>query len=363
MALRGILARYLLRETGQTWLVTTGVLLLILVVYQFTQVLSDAAAASLPRDQILRVLGLTSVQLLAILTPVALFLAVLIALGRLYRDSEMSALLACGIGPVNLYRPLMLQAAALAVLVGWLALVVSPAANRQIETIAEQARQRADLGLLQAGRFMTFGNTGMVVYAERRGPDGSLENVFVQRRSGAEIELILARRAWQGNDDPTGTRVLRFSDGRRYQGIPGQPEFEIVTFKEHGIPFSIPAADNLNLDPDARPLKWLLASADSEDRAELQWRLSLPLTVLVLTILAVPLSRSTPRQGRYSGLMIGILVFILYANLLTAARVWVEREDVPVWLGLWWVHALFAVAGLYLVARQQRGYRRRGSVA
>lgn len=351
--MRGILARYLLRETVQTWLVTTAVLLLILVIYQFAEVLSDAAAARMPRDAIFRVLGLSSVQLLAVLTPVAMFLSVLLALGRLYRDSEMAALMACGIGPAALYRPLLLLAGCVTLGVGWLSIVVAPAANEEIARLAEAARQRADLSMLQPGRFMSFGNSDMVVYAERIAADGSLENVFVQRRHGAEVELILARRAWQAADDPPGTRILRFADGRRYRGEPGQARFEIVRFREHGIPILLRDLRALALDPKSRPLIELLGSANPEDVAELQWRLSLPLTVLVLTLMAVPLSRSPPRQGRYSGLIGGVLVFVLYANLMTAAKVWLEREQLPPWLGLWWVHAAFAAAALYMVYRQQ----------
>ncbi len=352
--MRGILGRYLLRETAQTWLVTTTVLLLILVIYQFAEVLSDAASAKMPKDTIFQVLGLASLQLLAILTPISLFLSVLVALGRLYRDSEMSALMACGIGPGGLYRPLLILASLLTIGVGWLALVVGPAANRDIQRIAQEAKERADLSMLQTGRFMSFGNTGMVVYAEAIDDDGSLRNVFVQRRRGDEIELVVADRAWQADNDPAGVRTLRFGDGRRYQGVPGSPRFQIVSFREHGIPFQIPDFTKVDLDPDARPLIALLGSNDPEDMAELQWRFSMPLTVVVLTLLAVPLSRSTPRQGRYSGLIVGVLVFVLYANLLLAAKVWLERDDIPAWLGVWWVHLLFVFIAWYLVYRQQR---------
>ncbi len=358
MQMRGILGRYLLRETAQTWLVTTLVLLLILVTYQFANVLSDAAAAEIPKDTIFRVLVLASARLLAILTPVALFLSILITVGRLYRDSEMAALMACGIGPAGLYRPLLILAMLLAIGVGWLSLVVGPAASRDVEQIVRDARKNADLGLLMPGRFMSFGSTGMVIYAEQVSKDGRLGNVFVQQRDGDKIELVLAREAWQSQREGDDVRVLHFGEGRRYLGVPGSAKFQIVHFQEYGIPLSVPEAGAAELDPDARPLLTLIGSPDPAERAELQWRISMPLTVIVLTLLAVPLGRSAPRQGRYSGLIAGILVFIVYANLLTAAKVWVSRETLPPAIGMWWVHLLFAGVALYLINRQQ-GVRRR----
>jgi len=347
-----ILSRYILKETAQTWLVVTMVLLLILLTNQFAQVLGDAAADKLPKEAVFQVMGLTSLQYLTFLIPIGLFLSIMLALGRLYRDSEMTALMACGIGPASLYRPLALIAAVLALLVGWLALSVSPGAMRQVQIIVEEAKQRVDLRFLEAGRFITFAEADAVMYAESITADGVLGNVFVQRYRGTDIEVIVARRAWQGRSSDESVKVLKFADGRRYQGQPGSPVFEIVSFQEYGMPFAIPAAGPPKLRPESRPLLDLLGTDDPVDRAELQWRMSVPLALLVLTFLAVPLSRSGPRQGRYGGIAAGVLVYIIYVDLLGAAKVWVEREQSPEFLGLWWVHGVFLATGAILLARQ-----------
>ena len=347
-----ILSRYVLRETAQTWVVVTAVLLLILVTYQFAQVLSDAASARVPKDAILRLLALTSIQFLAILTPVGLFLSILLSLGRLYRDSEMTAFLACGVGPAGLYRPLMILGVVLAGLVGWLALDVSPMATREIRAVAEEAKQKADLSMLEAGRFISFGDTGAVIYAESVAADGSLRNIFLQRRNKESVEVIVAERAWQSPGSVPGYRLLRFANGRRYQGEPGSARFDVVTFREHGIPFSIPQSGPAEIGPDSLQLRELLASSSPADRAELQWRLSAPLNLLVLVLLAVPLSRSSPRQGRYSGVFAGVLLYVIYVNLLAASRIWLDRGDIPAAAGLWWVHGLFALLALLMLARQ-----------
>jgi lipopolysaccharide export system permease protein len=358
MPVARILQSYVLRETVQTWLATIVVLLVILVTYQFTEVLGDAASAKMPRDEVFRVLGLTSLQLLAVLTPISLFLAILLALGRLYRDSEMAALMACGIGPARLYRSLLGFALLLAAAVAWLAIAVAPAATRTIQAMAAAAQASVGLDMLEAGRFVSLGDTGAVLFAGRVNADGSLADVFVQRRQADKLELIIARRAWEGEPGPDGQRVLRFADGRRYEGKAGSPRFRVMRFAEHGIPYELPTFGPPVRGPEAMTLAELWGSESLEDQAELQWRFSSPLILLMLTLLAVPLSRSGPRQGRYTGVMAGVLVYLIYVNMLSVARVWVERGDVDPRIGIWWVHLACGAAGLLMVA-YQHGWPRR----
>lgn len=361
--MNGILGRYLFREAARTWLVVTLVLLLILLTNQFAAVIGDAASGRLPRDAILLVMGLTTLQYLNILVPVSLFLSVMLTLARLYNDSEMAALMACGISPAQLYRPLFVLAGALALLVGWLSLSVAPSALRDIQDLAEQARRQASLDLLEPGRFVSFSDGEAVLYAESASADGRLRNVFVRRTTAEGTEVIVAREAWQVLLEDANVRVLTFGQGTRYEGQPGSAASRVIRFREHGIPFALPVRGPVQRKPEARTLGELLGSADPEDRAELQWRISVPLTVLALTLLAVPLAKTGPRKGRFAGLAAAVLIYIIYVNLLGAGKVWLERGVVPALLGLWWVHALFAAAALLLLARQdgalQRWRRRR----
>jgi lipopolysaccharide export system permease protein len=236
-------------------------------------------------------------------------------------------------------------------------MIVSPQAFREVQQIAEQAKQRVDLRVLEAGRFVSFDNGESVMYAEAVSKQGVLSNVFVQRRNGERIEVIISERAWQSDSEKDNVKVLRFSRGKRYEGEPGSPRFRIVAFEEHGIPFSLPSASPSETAPESRSLATLVGSADPLNVAELQWRIASPLAVFVLTLLALPLSRSAPRQGRYGGLAAGVLIYIIYVDLLAAAKIWVEREQIPGYIGLWWVHILFIGVGGLLLARQF-GYRR-----
>ena len=147
-------------------------------------------------------------------------------------------------------------------------------------------------------------------------------------------------------------------DGRRYEGVPGEHSFRIVEFAEHGMPVRLVQRRDGEAPVATKSLADLAGSSDPADRAELQWRISSPLSLFVLALLAVPLSRSRPREGRYARLGVGILVYITYLNLLSIARAWVEREQVPDWLGLWWVHVLLAILGFVLLARQSGWFTR-----
>ena len=166
--------------------------------------------------------------------------------------------------------------------------------------------------------------------------------------------VIVAARAGQQNDPALGRKVLIFEDGERYEGVPGSREFQVMKFAEHGIPFELRESRPGEVRIEAQTLNELLDSMDPASVAEVQWRLSVPLTLLVLTLIAVPLSRAPPRQGRYNNLIAGILLYVIYANLLGAAKVWLEQDKIPAWVGLWWVHLLFIAFGVFLLMRQNR---------
>jgi lipopolysaccharide export system permease protein len=353
-----IISRYILRETLQTWLAVTVVLLIILVTNQFAAVLGDAAANRLPRDAILELMALTSVQYLTILVPVGLFLAIMLALARLYHDSEMAAIMACGIGPTGLYRPLLLLGGITAVIVGGISLYVAPAAVGRVVALAEEARREVSLAALEAGRFIPLAQTDAVVYASEVTRDGRLRDVFVQRRVGERVEVILADEAWQTDAGEDGSRILVFARGHRYEGVPGSPRFRVIGFAEHGIPYRLPDAGTRPRDPEGQTTMALLRSEAPADRAELHWRIAVPLTALVLVVIAVPLARTEPRRGRFSGIAPAVLVYLIYANLLAVGRGWLEREQVPPLLGLWWVHLLFLAAAGLMLATHQGAWRR-----
>jgi lipopolysaccharide export system permease protein len=354
-----ILDRYIFREIASTWLGVTLVLLAILLTNQFARVLGDVAKGNLPKDAAFDVIGLSAAQYLTILVPIGLFLAIMLALGRLYRDSEMPAMMACRVGPGGIYRPLTWLMVPLVLGVGWLAIDLGPSALVAIDRIGAEARREADLASIEPGRFTIFGPDQAVVYGERVTPDGFMENVFLQRTvDDGVVEVVVAERGEQVESEDPDIRLLVLHNGRRYEGVPGTPSFRVVEFSEHGIPYRLPSLDPPEPRPRAMSVWNLVDSNDPEHRAELQWRIGVPLSTIILAIFAVPLARSRPRAGRYGRLSIGLLVFIIYFNLLSAAKAWVENGEIEPTLGLWWVHGLFLIAALGLLAVQNSVHRR-----
>src|SRR6266403_489532 len=290
--------RYVLREVVQTWLAVTGVLVAILVSNQLSRVLGQAADYQYGRRVVFDLIALGAIMNLSVIVPVGLLLAVVLTLGRMYHDSEMAALQACGFSPPRLLVPLSCFAAAIALGLGWLAFVQVP----------------------QAGGDAVF-------YAERVDAEGVLHNVFVQRESAGRIELALADTATYSKAAANGVHLVTLFNGRRYEGVPGNDDFRVIEFREHGIPISAPADAVGTKDPDTKPTRELIGSSDPSDIAQLQFRASTPIMALVLTLVAVPLSHLRPRQGRYARVGFAIVVYFVYSNLLSAAKVWLEKRS------------------------------------
>jgi lipopolysaccharide export system permease protein len=359
-----ILDRYIFREIAATWLAVTFVLLMILLTNQFARILGEVAKGKLPKGAVMDVIGLSAVQYLTVLVPIGLFLSIMLALGRLYRDSEMPAMMACRVGPSGVYRPLVWLTLPLVLGVAWLAIDLGPRALQTVERIGAEARREADLASIEPGRFTVFGPNNAVVYGERVTAEGFMENVFLQRFVEDDngeaniVEVVVAERGEQVESDDPDIRFLVLYNGRRYEGVPGTPQFRVVEFAEHGIPYRLPSLEPPEPEPREMPVSRLIRSTDPLHRAELQWRIGVPLSTIILAIFAVPLSRSQPRSGRYGRLALGLLVFIIYFNLLSAAKAWVEKGEVDPAVGLWWVHGLFLLAALVTLGVQDQVHRR-----
>jgi len=344
-----ILGRYILREVLTAWLAVTGVLLVILLANQVVGVLERAAANQYPQGVVLELIGFGAVQDLTILLPVGLLLGVVLAFGRLYHDSEMAAALACGAGPQNVYLPVVLLALAVSAVLAYLSLILVPDATLRALSLRNTALRAGQFAPIAPGKFRTFGAVNAVVYAQEVNPDGSLGNVFVERNQGAEVEVALAERARHAVTPDGMTHILTLYDGERFEGVPGSAQFRIVRFAEHVVPVQVPPSSDVIKSLEARATPSLLHSADAAARAELHWRISMPIMCMVLALLAVPLARLRPRQGRYARVWIAVVIFFLYYALASAGKTWIARGTAPELLGLWWTHAVVLVLALAVI--------------
>ena len=357
--MKRILDRYIFREIATTWLGVTMVLLLILLTNQFARVLGDVAKGRLPKNAAFDVIGLSAAQYLTIVVPIGLFLAIMLALGRLYRDSELPAMMACRVGPAGIYRPMMWLVVPLTLGVALLSVEGAPRALTAIDRVGAEARREADLASIEPGKFTVLGPDKAVVYGESVTPDGLMQNVFMQRRvADGAVEVVIAELGEMVESIDENTRMLVLHNGRRYEGVPGTSQFRVVEFVEHGIPYRLPSLKTPNPRPRAMAFLDLIRSDELAHVAEWQWRVGIPLSTVTLAFLAVPLRRSEPRSGRYGRIAIGLLVFIVYLNMMSAAKAWIEQATITPTLGIWWVHGVMLLFTLGLVAMQNGWHKR-----
>jgi lipopolysaccharide export system permease protein len=330
----------------------TVVLLLIFLSNSLVRYLGQAAAGQLPGDVIFQLVALKAVKYLILLVPLSLYLAILLVLGRMYRDNEMAAMGACGIGIMRLYRPLLLIALPLSVVLAWLSLQTVPRTNDLELRIIDAAKRKMGISAIKAGRFREGRGGERIIYAEKISDDGTqLSNVFIHARVQDKIVLLSAEKGVLEDDPKTRSRYLVLLNGYRYDGLPGSVDYRIVKFQKHGLLIRPSAEGTLETKRTAVPSSQLWHSTVAADQAELQWRMAVPLGTLVLMVLAVPLGRVSPRKGMYGKLFVAVLVYIFYFNLLALAETWTDRGTIPVALGLWWVHGLLLLFGFILLVR------------
>jgi lipopolysaccharide export system permease protein len=346
-----ILQRYFLREMTANFLGVTGALAAILFIYQLGAVLKRAAENQYPRDLVLRLFALGAAENFSLLLPLGLLLGVVLTLGRLYQESEMTAAQACGYTRAGAWLPVISLALPVAALSAWLNLQFAPqAAQRRVALTAEAVRE----GLakpITPGLFRSYDGGRTVVYARTADKSGELQRVFIKQGTGTTVITTVAQRARReiGPDGLSQTIVLL--DGERSEGVPGSRRFRFLRFAELRVPLAVPMPVAPGRRLDERATVELLGSSARRDRAELQWRLGFPLMVLVAAGCAMAVGRLRPRQGRYERVWPAVMVFALYGNLAIAARTWFEHGVTPEALGIWWVHLPIIALCLWLARK------------
>ncbi len=355
-----ILDRYLLRELALSFLAVAAVLLLISLGDTVVAVLGQITRGKVPAELMFSLIALRAVDGLNVLLPLAVFLGVMLAYGRLYRDSEMAVLGASGLDMSGLLRPLGLLALPLVLVLALVSLWLAPAAVRLSQQMVADANRSLLIAGLEAGRFVSLPAQEGVIYVGEMDADGTrfarmfVESEKVEADGSSQLNLITAARGELYRDTGGGERYLALEDGFRVEGRPGQDDFRLLRFARNDMRLPDNDSDETGDAPKrAAPTVELWRSDEPLQRAELHWRLAPPLSALVLALLALPLSRSSPRQARYGNLIIAVLAYIVYANFLALGRAWLVQEKLPFALGLWWVYLPTLAIALWLIQRGQ----------
>ncbi|MEO9332852.1 MAG: LPS export ABC transporter permease LptF [Pseudomonas sp.] len=351
-----IVFRYLSREVLVTLSAVSAVLLVIIMSGRFIKYLAQAAQGVLDPGVLFLIMGYRIPGFLQLILPLGLFLGFLLAYGRLYLDSEMTVLSATGVSQQRLTAYSMAPALIVALLVGWLSLGLAPQGVASVARILNEQDALTELDTLVPGRFQSLRDGSRVTYSQELSPDRSeLRGVFMSEkrfstdgRSERGITVLVAESGRQEIQDD-GSRYLILENGYRYDGEPGEADYRAIQYDTYGVLLPKPEVAIEASEREATPTRELLGSSDPRMQAELQWRLSLPLLVFIVTLLAVPLSKVNPRQGRFLKLLPAIFLYMAYLGLLIAARGALDKGRLPAALGLWWVHGIFFAVGLLLL--------------
>jgi lipopolysaccharide export system permease protein len=349
-----LIERHLTRQFAESVAAVAIVLLLVTLGALFADLISEIAKGKVPAGLLLSQLGLRSIRFVTLVLPLALFLGLLLSIGRLYADSEMSVLASVGIGPQRLWKPLVLVAAPVFVIVALASLWLAPLSAARAKEMIEVANRSFLIAGLEPGRFVELPGKAGILYVSELTPDGTrFKHLFVQRERDGRLDIITAN---EGRLNLIGEteRFLRLSDGFRVEGALGQRDFRMMRFETNDV--RVPDRERTKSAGDlSADSTWTLyGQGTALAWGEVHWRLAMPLFVAVLSIFALPLARSEPRQPQYGLILFALLVYLVGMILLLLGTGLIGNGRMPAWLGLWWVHLPMAALAMWLFLRDGR---------
>jgi lipopolysaccharide export system permease protein len=336
---------------------TTGGVFLVLVTIMVTtlviRILGYAANGAVNPEDALVLIALATLGYLAVLLTVSLFVATLIVLVRWYKDSEMIVWFASGLSITNLIRPILQFATPLIIIIALLALFVWPWANRESTLISQRFQQRDDVSMVSSGQFKESAKAERVFFIEELDVDKSeVKNIFVADSKNGKLSVAVSSTGFIQNS-AGGEKSIVLHNGRRYEGQPTQPDFRILEFNEYST--KIRSKEALAPAPRDREktINELLNESSPDminpNRAELLWRIGLPLMALGLVLIAIPLAYVNPRLGNYTAMFYAVLIYLIYSNLLNLTQNFVAKGKVSMLVGIWPIHLLALLIAIFLI--------------
>jgi lipopolysaccharide export system permease protein len=347
--------RTLTREMGLTTGAVLTVLVAIALVVLFIRLLGDVARGELANEAVFAFLGFSLLYFLPVLMTIALFAGVLLPLSRMWRESEMVIWLNAGLSLTQWMRPVLSFAVPFSLVILLLTLVLNPWAQTKKSEYRQDLRSRSESSLIAPGMFAESNAGKRVYYVESLNPlTGVVRNIFMQSSIDGQLGLVVAKEGTH-TQLPDGSRYLVFREGRRYEGRPGQLDYRIVAFDRYWMRLDPVATGGKETGIRQASVGELIDDGSPRARAELLWRLGVPFSALVLAVMAIPLSFVNTRARRSYGLVVALLLYFIYNNLLSLSQAWVAQGKLNPWAGMMSSHVLmlFAVAALfYLRVRQ-----------
>ncbi len=343
-----VLDRMIVKDLLLTFLAVLSVLVVIIVSRKFIKILAQAVEGDVSSETLLMILGFKTVIACGTFMPAAVFMAVLMVIGRMYRDQEISAIASAGGGVLVIYRAVLSAVIPLSLLAGGLSLLAMPWAEATVREVLHEEEQTADIRGISAGRFSEYSAGDVIFYTENIDADKRMEQVFVQHRSNDRIGIVNAQ--YGRLQYLPGGLYLVLENGERVQGFPGSKDFVIERFDEYAVRIE-KKTKVLAQKREGLPTIELWHSKEVKDIAELQDRLAIPVGTLFMSFLAVPLAKLSPRGGVYGSLGAAFLIYFIYGNLQKVAHSSVASGHIPVMFGYIALPLFLIVLGGILLIR------------
>jgi len=345
--------KYLINETFKSQLAVLFILMTIFVSQKFVRVLSDASEGDIPGTIIFQLLSLNLPALLSLILPLSLFLGILLAHGRIYADNEMTVLHACGVSEWYVTRVTLVLSLVLALATAALTLWAVPWALDQEQKIEDKARADSGLTALMPGRFQQASNQKAVIFIEAQGDEGQLDNVFVAQHQHEQGQLqsgsVVMADGGRVITEASGEQWLELNNGKRFAG--DADSYQLMQFDSYRLQIKEQPVNEQIRKLEAYSTQELLQESGAAAVAEFQWRVAIPLAMPLLTLIAVPLSRVNPRQGKFARMAPALLIYLGYFLLLMAAKSAVRDGVIPTAIGLWWIHIGLLIFGMILIGK------------
>ncbi|MFL2964212.1 MAG: LPS export ABC transporter permease LptF [Methylophilaceae bacterium] len=312
-----------------------------------------ASKGIIPNDSILTILVFSLLKYLPILLTLTLFLTILLTLSRWFRDSEMMIWFSSGLGLTSFIRPILFFSLPIILLIGFLSLYLSPWATQKSEEYKAGLKNRDELATISPGSFKESKSKDRVFYVEGFGDLGSkVKNVFVQSEQNGKLGIIVSNEGSRVSTN-TDDEYIVLKKGKRYEVNHENNHFTEIKFSDYGflVEKKLPPIIDVN-QVEAMPTLLLLMTKGNREIAEFIWRVSLPISGIVLIILAIPLSFINPRSGRSVNIIIAIMIFAIYNNLMGVTQSYINLGKLNPYIGGSIVHLLIIMISSYLMMRR-----------
>ena len=340
--------------------VVFATLFTVMVTTTLIRMLGRAAGGKVDTASLVPLIAFSAINALPVLLVLTLYVSVLLAITRAYRDSEMVVWFASGRSLLDWIRPVLGFALPFVLIVALVAFVAGPWASRQSNEYRSRFEQREDVSQVAAGQFRESASSSRVFFVESISDDQrEVRNVFVTQQEAGRVSIVVAAAGGIEGDE-TGERFLVLEKGRRYDGEADAPAFRLMEFERYGLRLEPRALAARDESSKVKGTLALIADPTPRNQGELLWRIGLPVSAAVLALLAIPLSSFNPRAGRSVNLIVALLVYVTYSNLLSLSQAWVSQGKADFGLAVWVIHAaLLVIAGLLFWRRMRLPQRRR----